>query len=405
MRWVESSFKNIVERSPGACVYLTEAEIGMTLKRLRATVMKEAVLFSAALAMIAGGMLHAQTVVGIWQGTLPIAENPQIVLKIVKADNGGLRGSFYRVDRFSGPIPLSAISFSAPNLSVASAFIQISYQARLSDDGKSMSGTWVQDKKNYPLTLALTPLENVWKHDSAPAPVWMAANADPAFEVATIKPSVPGATSRSFSLRTRRFAAKNSTLADLFKFAYKVRSRQIEGAPAWFEETRFDIAAEPDAEGQPSEDQYRVMLKKLLADRFQLKMHVVQKVFPVYALSVEKSPLHLDRSEPGVNQHGSIFTVEQNGQMLARFVDDSMPELADVLMNFIPERQIVDETGLTGRFDFTMSMPLNVLQSNDDNEKAAGFFEALKPLGFKLVPKKEPLDVYVIDRLEQPSGN
>lgn len=355
--------------------------------------------------MLGSCVARAQTVLGIWQGTLPVKENPRIVLKIVKADDGGLRGFFYWVDRFADPVPLSTVSFSAPNINVASVYVQTSYEAKLSDDGKSMVGTWVQDKKSYPLTLVLTPPEDAWKHDTAPPPVWMAANADPAFEVATIKPSVPGATQRSFALRTRHFAAKDSTVAGLFTFAYKVRRRQIEGAPAWFDAARFDIAAEPDAEGQPSEDQYRVMLKKLLADRFQLKVHTVQKVFPVYALTVDQGHAHLNRSEPDHIDHGRIVTVEQNGQMLADFMDDSMPEFADVLMNFIPERQIVDETGLTGRYDFVLSMPMVVLQSNDDNEKAAGFFEALKPAGFKLVPKTEPLNVFVIDRLEQPSPN
>ena len=113
----------------------------------------------------------------------------------------------------------------------------------------------------------------------------MSSTADPAFEVATIKPSPPDATGYSFSLGTRDFAAKNRTVQDLIEFAYQVRDRQISGAPSWMTETRFDIAGRPDAEGQPSLDQYRLMIKKLLASRFQLRMHIVQQTFPVYALT------------------------------------------------------------------------------------------------------------------------
>jgi len=285
-------------------------------------------------------------------------------------------------------------------------YVGTSYQAKLSEDGKSLTGTWTQDKKTYPLTLQLTAPENVWKHDTSVAPVvWMSETADPAFEVATIKPSVPGATQRSYALRTRHFASKNTTVADLIKFTYKVRARQIEGAPVWFDQQRFDIAAEPDTEGQPSEDQYRTMLKKLLADRFQLKLHTVQKIFPVYVLTVEKTPLKLEPSEPSVDQHGNIVVGEHDGQMYAQFMHETMFEFADILMNFIPERQIVDETNLTGRFDFPMNLPINVIQGSDDNEKATAFFEALPLLGLKLTPKKEPLEVLIIDHLEAPSPN
>ena len=363
-------------------------------------------LFLAMACLLATTATQAQTVLGTWQGTLPIPDNPRIILKLVKAQDGAPRGSFYWIDKLADPIPLSDVSFTPPSLNIASLYASISYQAKLSEDGNSLTGTWTQDKKTYPLTLQLTPPENVWKHPSQTVALpWMSETADPAFEVATIKPSDPGSVQRSYGLRTRHFTARNATVADLIKLTYKVRSRQIEGAPDWFDKLRFDIAAEPDTEGQPSIDQYRTMLKKLLADRFQLKLHTVQKIFPVYALTVEKAPPKLEPSETNVNRRGDIIVGERDGQMYAQFLDDSMPEFADILMNFIPERQIVDETGLKGRFDFSINMPTTVLQSADDNEQAAGFFGALQTLGLKLVPKKEPIEVLVIDHLETPSPN
>ena len=149
------------------------------------------------------------------------------------------------------------------------------------------------------------------------------------------------------------------------------------------------------------------MLKKLLADRFQLKVHSVQKIFPVYALIVEKNAPKLTRSNPDFNSHGRIFVKEApDDQTQEQFSYMTMPEFDNILMNFIRDRQIVYETGLTGAFDFTLTLPTSALQGGlDDNDKATAFFRALQPLGFKLVPKKAPIEVIVIDHLEKPSAN
>ena len=74
-------------------------------------------------------------------------------------------------------------------------------------------------------------------------------------------------------------------------------------------------------------------------------------------------------------------------------------------MNFIQDRQIVDETGLIGRFDFTVMVPTSSLHSGNDIDNARAFLLGLQPLGFKLLPKKEPLEVIVIDNLEKPTAN
>jgi len=285
--------------------------------------------------------------------------------------------------------------------------VDTSYRGKLSADGKSVNGTWTQDKHSYPLNFVLATPDTVWKHDSAAPVLPMSATADPSFEVATIKPSPPDATQRSFALRTRHFAAKNSTVADLIKFAYQVRDRQLSGAPSWIDESRFDIAAEPDTDGLPSDDQYRLMLKKLLADRFHLVVHNIQQIFPVYALTVEKNTPKLSSSDPGFNSYGRIFIKEEaNDQMQEQFAYMTMPEFAGILMNFIRERQIVDETGLKGPYDFTLTLPATMFQGGlDDNERAANVIRAVQSLGFKLVPKKAPLEVIVIDHLEKPSAN
>ena len=60
-------------------------------------------------------------------------------------------------------IALSAASFQAPNVSVEETFLNISYAGKLSADGKSISGTWTQDKQTYPVIFVLATPETVWK--------------------------------------------------------------------------------------------------------------------------------------------------------------------------------------------------------------------------------------------------
>lgn len=353
-----------------------------------------------------GTAILAQTVVGIWQGTLPVAKDPRVVLKIAKADDGSLHGFVSWLEPVASGIPLSSAIFVAPELNVVVDAASITYKGQLSADGSSLVGVWTQGKQSYPLTFALATPQTLWKSGGGGAVAPMAATADPAFEVATIKPSSPDAKARSYALRSRHFAVRNATVSDLIQFAYHVRPRQIEGGPSWIDELKVDIAAEPDMEGLPSEEQDRVMLRKLLADRFQLKVHSIQKTFPVYALTVEISPPKVSASDPSANSHLRILMKPgANEDMMVQFVYNTMPDFADLLMNHIKDRQVVDETGLKGVFDFAMSVPMNVWQGADENDSANAFLRAIQPLGFKLVPKKQPVEVLVIDQLEKPSAN
>ena len=68
-----------------------------------------------------------------------------------------------------------------------------------------------------------------------PPPKMMAADADPSFEVATIKPTDPDTQGRRINADGRNFVTQNTTLADLIKFAYKVNGKQIVGAPDWWD--------------------------------------------------------------------------------------------------------------------------------------------------------------------------
>ena len=233
----------------------------------------------------------------------------------------------------------------------------------------------------------------------------MSATADPSFEVATIKPSALDATNWGYSVRTRLFQARDNTVADLIQFAYQVRPRQIDGGPSWMNELRLDVTGEPDAPCLPSVDQQRLMLRKLLAERFGFRVHIVQKEFSVYALIVDKSPPRIRVSAPSVNEDAVSPRDLGNGTTAVQFSHTTMPEFTEVLMGFIQDRQIVDETGLNGRFDFTVMIPTSSVQGGNDNDKATAFLLGVRPLGFKLAPKKEQLEVIVIDNIDKPTAN
>ena len=355
------------------------------------------------ISLSAVAVAYARSVIGTWQGTLPVGQSPRIVLRIADAGNGALRGSITFIDRSADVLPLLSTTYRAPDLTAVVA--DITFRGKLSADGKSIAGTWTQGNQSFPVSFALATPETLWTYSGPSTMPTMSATADPSFEVATIKPSAPDAQNWGYSVRTRLFQARNDTVAGLIQFAYQVRRRQIDGGPSWMDELRFDVTGEPDAPGLPSLDQQRLMLRKLLAERFGFRGHIVQRDFPVYALVVDKSPPKINASAPSVNNILISPRELEDGTTAVQFSHATMPEFAEFLMGWIQDRQIVDETGLNGRFDFTVMVPTSSVQGGNDNDKATAFLLGVKPLGFKLEPKKEPLEVIVIDNLGKPTAN
>jgi uncharacterized protein (TIGR03435 family) len=358
-----------------------------------------AILMISLSAVVVG---YAQSIAGTWQGTLPVGQSPRVVLRIADAGNGGPRGSISFIDRSADVVPLLSTTYREPNLTAAIS--DITYRGKLSTDGKSIAGTWTQGNQSFPVSFVLATPETLWTYSGPATMPTMSATADPSFEVATIKPSAHDA-NWGISWQTRLFQARGNTITDLIQFAYQVRRRQIDGGPSWMDELRFDVTAEPDAPGLPSMDQERLMLRKLLAERLGFRVHIVQRDFPVYALVVDKSPPKIDVSAPSVNDILISPRELEDGTTAVQFSHTTMPEFTDFLMGWIQDRQIVDETRLKGRFDFTVMTPTGSVQGGNDIDKATAFLLGVKPLGFKLVPKKEPIEVIVIDHIDKPTAN
>jgi hypothetical protein len=251
--------------------------------------MKRISLCAASLLAAASTTVPAQTILGTWQGTLPEPDNSRLVLKIEKSPDGSLHGGLIRIDRSADGLPLTSVTFSAPDVALAQDFSAVSFKGKLSPDGHSIDGTWTQGKQSAPLTLALATPAAAWKHDGPAAIAPMSPTADPAFEVAIIKPTRPDENQTLFNLTGRKFTAQHCSAKELIKIAYYVRGKQVPGGPPWVEDDKFDVVGEPDAEGLPSEQQNRNMVRKLLEDRFHLVAHTSQQIFPVLAVTADKN--------------------------------------------------------------------------------------------------------------------
>ena len=106
----------------------------------------------------------------------------------------------------------------------------------------------------------------------------MPPDADPSFEVATIKPSDPNSRDAGFQLHGRNVVIKNQTVGHMLTFAYGIHPKQLIGEPTWFTTDRYDIVGVPDVEGEPNLKQWQGIVRKVLADRFGLYSAGVQLV-------------------------------------------------------------------------------------------------------------------------------
>jgi uncharacterized protein (TIGR03435 family) len=233
----------------------------------------------------------------------------------------------------------------------------------------------------------------------------MAADADPVFEVATIKPSQPNDPTDGFHTRGRHVFIENQTVNKLIAFAYGLHEKQIAGGPAWLGTDRFDIDGVPDAEGTPGLKQEQGMVKKLLAERFRLTFHREMKELSVYAITVGKGEPKLAKSvgeligmpSQDADQHGTELDMKFKNMSMADF---------GFCMQFFLDRPIVDQTGLAGKYDFNLKWSFDETEASSNPNAAPGLFTAVQEqLGLKLEAVKAPADVIVIDHVERPSAN
>lgn len=231
----------------------------------------------------------------------------------------------------------------------------------------------------------------------------MAKDAHPSFEVATVKPADPNETG-NFIVGGHRIVIESQTVNDLISFAYAVHREQVVDGPAWLGTERFDIDGQADLPGVANLHQVQEMLQKLLEDRFDLKLHRDKRNLSIYAIKVTKGGPKLAHSAenayglPTQSGHG------QGSQQQRKFTNNSMSDFALGMQAYL-DRPVVDETGLSGRYDFTLKWTPDTSVTSEANA-APGIFTAVQEqLGLKLEATKGLVDVLVIEHIEKPSPN
>jgi uncharacterized protein (TIGR03435 family) len=232
--------------------------------------------------------------------------------------------------------------------------------------------------------------------------------ATPAFEVASVKVSQPGRGGRGFMghgpgnqihAEPGALTMRNVSMRAAIHWAYDVPEYQVSG-PAWLASEHYDITAK--AAGAAPEDQLRLMLRALLADRFKLATHAEQKAMPYYLMTVAKGgPKFKESTEegepvlaPGPNNSTAVI----RRVPISQFVDMLQPIL---------QAPIVDETGLKGRYDATLNIGALISTPIQNDDITGTIVTAVQDLlGLKLEPKKGPLDILIVDHAEKvPTEN
>jgi len=285
-----------------------------------------------------------------------------------------------------------------------------------------------------------------------PVPDWQtAAGGKMAFELASIRPA-PGdlASERNFPWVDGAAYPPNGgyfyarcSLDAYIMFAYKLfltpdqRRSMLAHQPKWVGSDNFTIRAH--ASGNPTRDQMRLMVQSLLADRFKLAVHFESQEVQALALTL----ITPGKTGPGLRPHsegppcdsqaagkangskeeethpfppvcGVFYVTELPGQVRrlgAR--NTTMASIATALAGVEWQgRPVVDQTGLSGKFDFKIDWSPNPMENPqpdaDDQQDSTGapFQAALKQqLGLKLVKQKAAVQVLAIDHVERPSEN
>jgi uncharacterized protein (TIGR03435 family) len=288
---------------------------------------------------------------------------------------------------------------------------------------------------------------------AASSMVSFAQTEKPSFEVASIRESkAVGPSSMNFPLNIGPqyptqgglLTARNVPLLQLFVFAYAKNMYQIQGMraqlPEWARDMRFDVLAR--AEGNPTKDQMRAMMRGLLEERFGVKMRTELRQVQIYQLvlakpgkmgprlrafsdteaacSNEAPPWGQETAAPIAKIEGGfpaycgaavMMPGEEPGATKIGGRRLAMDDIATAVggVGNIVDRPVLDSTGLTGTFD----MMLEFAMDNPDPARAGldmplgpSLAAALKDqLGLKMESGKGSVEVVVLDRIQKPSDN
>jgi uncharacterized protein (TIGR03435 family) len=252
----------------------------------------------------------------------------------------------------------------------------------------------------------------------------------PAFEVASVKrytPQVrPGIRAIPMSdpgrSQVQVSGTRVSTIGNLMRLvaaSYGLEPFQVsqsqEWADKWASSEVYEIDARAPGDAIPTLAQVREMMQTLLAERFQLKVSRREQAMPVYNLVVAPGgpkfePSNFTDDPPRTRDDGSAGV-----HLRLRCLNLSMADLVELVRRQF-DRPLLDKTGLTGGFDFSLDYVAELPPGVTADVAAAMGLPNLEPglpivaslreqLGLRVVPAREQVQILVIDHAERPSAN
>lgn len=230
---------------------------------------------------------------------------------------------------------------------------------------------------------------------------------EPTFDVVSIRPSAPDDWNMSMTLHDGVLTS-NLFLKSLITSAYGVREGQIYGLPEWAESARYNVHAkvldaDPKRFNNMTKEQRRDLMASLLTERFHLRAHKETRILPRYELQLEKdgpkfAASHNDPAVSGIApkveyREGSLRATSVFMLMLVSCVEENV------------DRPVVDLTGLTGRYDFTLRWTPEDKPTTAPDAPPTLFTALHEQLGLRLHANKGPVEVLVVDHIDQPDAN
>ena len=217
------------------------------------------------------------------------------------------------------------------------------------------------------------------------------------------------------------FRVSNMPLSGYIGFAWKLTPPQSSALspqlPEWVRVTRYDIEAR--VEGEPTKDDMRAMMRALLAERFGLKLHTEVREIAVLDMVLAKP----GKTGPNLQPHSAddpkcLRNPPPTGFFSPCGIFGAIPGLPakqagrNISLTMFADnistaagKPVIDKTGMTGTFDFTLVYQPDNADPNSDST-APGFLRALSDqAGVKLVPAKSPAVFYIFDHIDRPSSN
>lgn len=235
----------------------------------------------------------------------------------------------------------------------------------------------------------------------------------PEFELAGVHSSahVWNPTVQGGILRAGRYELRQATMLDLIEIAYGVDEEMVFGGPDWLDWDRFDVTAKAPPATTP--ETAKLMLRRLLADRFSLVVHKDTKPISGFVLTAGKGKPRLKEAEDSPNTGCQAQPPPRPNPDVISYIEAScrnvtMEAFAATLRGLSPEyitNPVVDSTGLRGGWDFDLKWtPKGPLAAG---RGGISLFDAIhRELGLRLQPQKLALPVIVVDGVNRkPTDN